>query len=288
MEAVCFICGVQAPFYTRKNAYAYHRCPDCHLIFLHPLPSLKETEGVYDEEYFHGAAKGFGYIDYEKNKKPMKGAFVRSLRFVEKLKTTAAKRLLDIGASTGYLMRLAAERGWETVGIEISSYATSCARKAGSDVHQGTLETVKLPPESFSAITLFDVFEHFRDPLLSLRTCHALLQHGGVLCINTPTADSVWARIFGREWHAILPPEHLFLFNRRNLTRLLRRTGFEVVLTTKIGKKFSLPYILQIASHWRDSAFLKKLADRMSAGVMGRIGIPLNLRDNVFVVARKL
>lgn len=287
MTPHCILCTIPAHFYTQKNTYSLYRCPSCSLIFIHPLPGLKEVESIYTEEYFHGGSKGHGYADYERDKEPMKHVFLRYLDIIEQHNHSKRRRLLDIGASTGYFMRIAQERGWQVTGIELSEYAVKRGQEVGLDVRVGTLETLDIPRCSFDAITMWDVFEHFLDPEASLKTCERLLEPGGVLCINTPTAGSLWARWCGRYWYSLLPPEHIFLFNEQNLTRLLERCGFHVVLATKIGKRFSLPYLFQILYGWQKMSLYKWLARVTSNDTLRRIKIPLNLRDNMFLAARK-
>ena len=283
----CLLCNATAYPYASKNGFDIYRCKQCALIFTYPLPSKEQMEDVYSEDYFSGATGGFGYTDYERDKKPMESGFIRYLEIMEGFIGKDERTLLDVGASTGYFMRLAKNRGWDTTGIEISSYAASKGRESGLNVLEGTLETIDMSHRTFSAITLWDVFEHFPDPKTSIKRCHELLKDDGVLCISTPTSDSLWARAWGKQWNGIMPPEHTFLYNRKNLRTFLEQQNFSIELVTTIGKKFSIAYIFQTAYRWRGKRIYKRIADLLSKGIFGKIWVPLNLRDNIFVVARK-
>jgi len=111
-KSICIICESVPEFYTQKNSYSFYRCTQCGLLMLYPLPSPTTLTAVYDYNYFKGAKKGFGYIDYEKDKQPMRTAFLRMLDIMQKYYEEEKGVLLDIGTGTGYFLRLAQQKGW--------------------------------------------------------------------------------------------------------------------------------------------------------------------------------
>lgn len=280
----CPSCGeTENEEWGNKNGYTLVRCTPCGLIFASPLPS--ETTAVYDEAYFTNG-KGYGYVDYDRDKEPMRHAFELYLEYLENALGRKGK-LLDVGAATGYFMDIAKNRGWEVEGVEISEYAASLGRVKGLLVHTGILENVHLEKESFDVITLFDVIEHVRDPRSVLLEVGRLLRKGGIVAITTPDSGSVWAWAFGQRWHLVVPPEHLTLFNRRNLESLLRRTGLTPLLVTTIGKHFTVPYIFQTLHHWQGLSLWNILARVTNKGFFSKLKIPINLHDTFFILARK-
>ena len=286
MSPVCHICGEAAVLFTKKHEYTFYRCPHCLLIFLHPLPSLASTRTFYSEEYFRGKKPGFGYANYETDKRPMRPAFLAYLAILKEHAPDFGT-LLDVGTSTGYFLKLAKEAGWNALGLEISPYAARIGQEAGLNIQNGTLEEVELPVESLTAITGFDVFEHLLDPHAFLEKAKSLLTYGGLLCINTPTADSLWARFWGKKWQAILPPEHTMLYNSKNIVRILEAHGFEILHLGKIPKRFTLSYIARMIYLWRGWKLFLWLSATLSRSRLRNLSIPLNVRDNVFVLARK-
>ena len=135
---------------------------------------------------------------------------------------------------------------------------------------------------------MWDVLEHVTDPEADIRIIARLLRPGGVIAINTPDSGSLYARVMGKEWHLLVPPEHLHLFSERSITALLRRSGFSVEKVSKIGKSFTLEYVAQTAATWRKSDLLQRLAMFLKRHpIIGRLSIPINLRDNMFIIARK-
>ena len=270
--------------YRTKHACDVHKCSNCGVLFVWPQPEIID---IYEEDYFTGATRGYGYSSYESDKTAMVPTFKRYLSLLSYYAYHAGT-LLDVGAATGLFVRLAKERGWNAHGIDISHFAVQEAQKKGIPVHQGTLTSIPHAYKNIDAITLWDVFEHIRDPHKDLKVIHSLLAPNGLLALNTPDAASLTARLLGPRWHLIIPPEHLFLFTKRALTLLLEKNGFSVIYTGRIGKSFAPSYILSILYGWTKLKALKDIEHRVSGSVVNRIHIPLHLRDNVLFIARKI
>ena len=285
INTACIACGrTLFDFFANKNGFDLYRCRNCRLIFVWPLP--QDSTDLYSSDYFSGAKSGFGYVNYEEDKSAMFKTFEVYLGKIEQF-TPRKGKLLDVGAATGFFVQLAIERGWKASGIEISDYAAKVARQKGLDVMTGTLESVDFDTSSFGVVTLWDVIEHLSDPVSHLKLIYNILEVGGLVAINTPDSASFAARIFGKRWHLLVPPEHLFYFNYRSLLALLRNSGFEVVHISKIGKKFTLQYIFKTLARWQNFFIWKQLTKILAGTRLGTIGIPVNLRDNFFVIAKK-
>lgn len=283
-KSLCPVCGhdINQPW-GNKNKYELVRCNSCGLIFVSPLPS--ETPAIYNENYFSGG-DGHGYVDYDRDKEPMRQAFELYLEHIEKALGRKG-RLLDVGAATGYFLAIAKSRGWEVAGVEISDHAAALGRAKGFNIQTGILENLNLQEQSFDVITLFDVVEHLRDPKATLLEAGRLLKPGGLLVVTTPDSGSVWARVLRSHWHLVVPPEHLVLFSRRNFGVLLKRTGFTPLFFTTIGKHFTLPYIFQTLFHWQGFSFWNTLAKAANRGFFSKFKLPINLHDTFFMIAKK-
>lgn len=287
-KIICPICGSsKIEFFTLKNNYNLYKCADCALVFVWPAPS--NLNKIYNEEYFFKKqAKGdndFGYVDYDKDKEPMKEIFIGYLKQLEKL--TADRKIFDVGTATGYFLDLAKSRGWETAGIEISPCAAKIARNRGHEIFEGLPLDLKIE-KKFGSVTMWDVLEHLAEPKKYLEAINAILQEDGLLAINTIDKKSWWAMFWGKRWHSIIPPEHLFYYSRKNLEILLRKSGFEILKIRKIGKKFSLAYIFKILYNWQKLRVWNKLAGYFDGNFWRKFNIPLNLGDNIFIIARKI
>lgn len=299
----CMVCGgVLHKPYADKNGYHMRKCAACGLVSVFPLPKDDESAAVYAKDYFSGASKGFGYVDYDADKEAMRPVFVRYLAHIERLLPSAKAgaagsragsgksvgRLMDIGAATGFFVALANGRGWEASGIEISEYAAGLARSRGLDVKTGTLDGfAAFPAGSFDLVTMWDVIEHMPDPSKDLARAWDLLKKGGLLAINTPDSGSLYARIMGSRWHLLVPPEHIWYFNRKSLKSLLDENGFEALEIGCVGKLFTLEYVLHTLYRWQKLGLWRSLLSYAEKHAVGKLAVPINLRDNMFVLARK-
>ena len=280
----CPICATPSAFSFSKSGYAIFRCPGCDFRFVHPPPS--DTSHLYGEDYFHGASRGFGYVNYEEDKVAMRSFFLVILDAIE-YNLPSRGRLLDVGAATGFFLKLAAERGWAVAGLEVSDYAVRIAERSGLPVAQGTLEAARFPDNFFDAVVLLDVIEHVAEPGRLVAQVSRLLRPGGVVAINTPDTASWWARVLAERWHAYCPPEHLSYFNRSNLSRLLEASGFTVVFTVTLPKRFTPAYVFSMLHRWQGLRVWRCLEQAFKASRLNRLSLPLNLRDNFFLIARK-
>ena len=279
--SACYICGKDARRGGEKNGHALFRCSLCGFLFVSPLPP--SVADIYGKDYFVGAKKGFGYVDYDTDKGPMIPTFKKYLQLIREV-LDGEGALLDVGAATGFFVSLAREAGFDASGVELSGHAASRARERGLDVRRGTLADIS---GTYDVITMLDLIEHVPYPRADVRKAALLLRPGGILAINTPDAGSLLARLMGLKWHLIVPPEHLYYFNRKNIGLLLEQEKFDVVLDTTIGKSFTLPYVLITLHKWTKVSLFARLASMIARMPLSRISIPLNLRDNMFILARK-
>lgn len=280
---MCPVCAGSARHLYTKDGFAVARCVTCQTLFIEDPPH--DTSALYDELYFFGDESAVGYGSYDDEKEAMRATFERCLDLISNYQSSGA--LYDVGAATGYFLALARSRGFRVSGIDVSAVAAHEAQKKGIEVATGTLESTPHNSTSFDVVTLFDVLEHVSQPSALIEKIADMLAPGGILMGCTPDSMSTAARIMGKHWHLLVPPEHLVLLNDRSLRLLLSKHGFETLWTGRLTKRFSLPYILQTASRWLRIPLLSRAGSALRSTMFGRFAIPLDLRDNVFFLARK-
>jgi len=220
---VCPLCGGRSSRWLVKNALPLERCASCDNRFLPPAEIPADLESLYTAEYFTGGV-ATGYPTYQQDAPMLARNFAERIRRIGRWR--APGRILDVGAAYGYFVKAAREAGWQASGIELApEVAREAERLAGAPVIAGDFLRAPLDP-GYDVITMFDVIEHVRDPLAWLTRARELLAPGGLLVIETGDVASRWARLLGRHWYFLDPPQHLFYFTGEGLAALLARAGF--------------------------------------------------------------
>lgn len=283
----CAVCNSDAKKYLQKDGYTYYRCLRCKLIFLPHAPSAEQLVAFYGEQYFQAPRKMVGayrctYDDYAKTP-VFKTPFYRFL--LRQIRQLGANTVLDVGAAYGGFVEFLNHSGLVAEGIEISPFAAATARSLGNTVHTGSLEfhAEKMDWKNrFDAICLLDVFEHLHDYHKAMNGLQTLLKNDGALLIVTPSTKSISAKILGRKWYQLLPPQHTRLFHHENITVFLAQYGFQVIRIEYVKKNFSVKYFLHIFSGWSGIQlpnFLRRW--------FGNILFTFPLRDNMMIIAKK-
>ncbi len=278
-------CGGSAFFNNTLRKFDFYDCSFCSLRFVHPRYL---DEDIYDKDYFDGASHGFGFSNYEEDKTASSSYLSFILRRIRKLASSKDLTLLDIGAANGFFVSLASNNGFESKGIELSEEAVNWALRLGRDVKKTSIEEFRAE-ESFDVVTILDVLEHLTEPREALQMISGFLNQNGILVLNVPDRSSVFARICGYRWHAYLPPEHWFYFNRKSISELLEQTGFRVVEAGNLSKSFTVSYILKTISNSpqfpKPARFVADITLKLLGSRSHKIKLKVPLYDNLYVIA---
>ena len=137
-------------------------------------------------------------------------------------------RVLDIGCSTGSLLADLKKRGWETVGIEIGGLQAEYGKlKKNLDIRSLPLEENNFPPSCFNVVLASHLIEHLNNPAALAAEVHRILVPGGYFFVTTPNIDGFQARLFKSRWRSAIF-DHLYLFSKGTLTRLLEEKNFAI------------------------------------------------------------
>lgn len=251
------------------------RCPSCGHMQLEPMPDASLLEHAYTD------AASEAYLREEA------GQRVTARRALEQIEAHRSDcgSVVDLGCWTGFLLAEAGDRGWRTLGVEPSEFASTYARdRLGLEVLTGDLFSVPLPRSSFDAVTLGDVIEHLIAPGKALDEIRELLTFNGILWMALPDSGSFLARRMGRRWWSVLPT-HVQYFTRASISTLLDRHGFEVLQISTAPKAFTIGYYLSRIAGYSPTAerLLSRAAGRLS--IADCIWAP-DFHDRMAVVAR--
>jgi SAM-dependent methyltransferase len=251
------------------------RCRSCGLGSAHV--SAFDPAAYYTSDYFRGGHAD-GYADYLGAEPVLRHEFARSVAFVRRYQP--AGRLLELGCAYGFFLMEAASH-YDAIGIELAKGAADHARRAGLNVLQGAAdETTLARIDPVDIVVLFDVIEHLPKPRETLASCARRLTRNGIIILTTGDFGSPLARIMGRRWRLMTPPQHLWFFTRESMQRLATGLGLRVEHIDRPWKLVPLSLML---------FQLQRMLGRSTRSVAGasHIGVPVNLFDTMRVVLRK-
>ena len=259
------------------------RCPGCGHRQTDPMPADDELGRAYA-----GAASQ----DYVEEESGQRETARRALGQIEQHLAPdpdngagRARRLLDLGCWVGFLLAEARERGWETLGVEPSQFASAYARdELGLEVLTGELLSAELQLGHYDAVVMGDVIEHLPRPDQALDRMAALLRPGGLAWMALPDAGSLVARGLGRRWWSVIPT-HVQFFTRDSIRALLERRGWTVLEIATAPKAFSVRYYLERIGGYSPLGARLLVRGARAAGVADRMWAP-DFRDRMAVIAR--
>ena len=254
----CPLCGGALRPWFRKQDRTMVRCASCRFISVtEGLKVNADGISIYeaDENIFLDDVNTDYYLD-ESNMMSARAKLDWVHGFVPE-----SARLLDVGANFGHFLK-AAEGSYKAVGLELSPQAVAFSR-ANFNVDNRTASLYE-PPEDlhgpFDIVTCWDVIEHVPDAVAAIRNLSQLVRPGGYLFISTPDAQSLVARITGRYWHYLDPVQHISLFGRNNLAKLLETHGLAVEGIRSFGHYYRVRYIAERLLQLHGESWLRPAA----------------------------
>ncbi len=169
--------------------------------------------------------------------------FDNALKYVEKFTKGNKGKIYDIGTAGGSFLQAAKKRGWEVYGTEPNKWLCDwCKENYNITIQQGDLFSNPFDSNFFDVVTLWDVLEHVPDPTKNLNDIKRILKPEGLLIVNYPDIGSWLSKLMGRKWIFLLSV-HLFYFDRRTITRMLNKVGFDVIKIKPHFQTLSLGYL---------------------------------------------
>lgn len=225
---------------------------------------LKARSMDYGPDYFLGEYEsqyGKSYLDDEANLRRlarsrldwMESVIVSSRHTVDW--PAEGPDLLEIGSATGFFLDEAKERGFRTLGVEISGFASEFARNRGHSVIQSSFVSADLmravaellPPSPLSQsqargpgsenqrpagldlIAAFYTLEHFPDQQLAFKRISQLMKPGGILLLALPSYHGPLFRCGPEKWLATHPSDHFADYSPESLALTLHRYGLKLL-----------------------------------------------------------
>jgi SAM-dependent methyltransferase len=122
----------------------------------------------------------------------------------------AGTRLLDVGCGSGLALQLAAARGAQPSGLDVSPGLLRIARERlpKADLHEGDMEALPFADSAFDAVIGVNAFQFAGDPERALREAARVLHPAGCLVASLfAVPERSQATIVHRAMNGLLPPE---------------------------------------------------------------------------------
>ena len=237
----CRICrSAVRPGYS-VNGCRLEVCDHCGFVQVAERPDARALEAIYQAAYFSHAK----YADL--NTQAAENA--RRLDLMRRFLPETGARILDAGCGSGDFLA-AASALYRVSGFDISAAAIDITRQRLPHIDgrlwAGTFEALPGAADApYQAICLWDVIEHLWDPADACRRLLDMLEPGGYLFVSTPNIGAPLARIMGRYWAFMTPPEHLSFFTRQAMGILfVERLGQKLVDWSTRGKRVNMGFLL--------------------------------------------
>lgn len=252
----CFVCGSQLQYSIRRNdGYKYFHCSNCDLVLSSPAPKNKEIRDFYlrflfrkpaEEKYFSKQVKEI-CLDVKK--------IIRDIRGYKKL--SERPTLLDCGGGTGFYSYAFYRNGFEVTLIDIDKSACDYAKKWFPNCFEVVEGDFSIPVPSikkYDIIFVNQFIEHLVDINTFLANIKKAVKKGGIVIFTTPNQKCkefyfrpFWLYYYLRKtsnnpiplksfiiflkkpWICCDPPRHIYSFNEKNFTILLKKNGFDII-----------------------------------------------------------
>jgi 2-polyprenyl-3-methyl-5-hydroxy-6-metoxy-1,4-benzoquinol methylase len=197
----------------------YARCRECSSYFQSPMPDLNQLSGFYPANYH----------SFDTDSILSKLKHRQRLRRLRSFVGSDAITLLDYGCGSGaFIKGLARHMPHGTFyGYDINSTDVKEVLAEGRVILlKGSFDYLLNELPLCDVITLNHVIEHLPDPHTVLSTLRQKLKPDAVIEGQTPAADSLEQRVFGKQWSGFHAPRHTVVFSRKGLMKILKRAGF--------------------------------------------------------------
>lgn len=240
---VCYICGGTSHSKrgsARDNAALDAlECDACGLVFLSSAQHIHATH--YEQSAMHGEQP----LPVDTWLREAAADDERRFKFLQQM--LIGKKTLDFGCGAGGFLLKARTMASAVEGVEPELRLQAHFAQSQLKVHKRLDDITASESARFEMITAFHVLEHLPDPRTTLINLCALLAKEGELVIEVPNSDDALLTLYESEPFSRFTywSQHLFLFNRRTLSELIRQAGLQLRWLKQVQR-----YPLSNHLHW--------------------------------------
>lgn len=222
----CYLCGSKQ-YIIRSGSVRDNpeikiiECVMCGLVYLSSFNHIKKDH--YEESGMHDGPE----TDVHAWLKETQSDDERRYQFLKEQMSN--KSILDFGCGAGGFIEYAKHSARKVAGIEIEKALQPSFKKRGLNVFSN-LEAALENANKWDLITALHVVEHLSDPIKTLKELSSLLNEDGRLIVEVPSSDDALLTLYQNEpfQNFTYWSQHLFLFNAKTLTDLVKQTGLKI------------------------------------------------------------
>ncbi|MEX1052316.1 MAG: class I SAM-dependent methyltransferase [Patescibacteria group bacterium] len=139
-------------------------------------------------------------------------------------------KVLDIGCSSGILLKLLNELGFEVFGIEPNYKAyLEAKKKLGSAVFNGDLNKyINKNKHKYDVIIYNHVLEHIKNPRVELVMAQKILRKDGLFVFGLPNTSNIIFLLRKKFWESVMANEHIWHFSKSQFINLLSKLKIDI------------------------------------------------------------
>ena len=244
--------------------YRIVRCANCGLIRSDPVLEESELARLYAQSH----------VTYARESGFAGDTYARYLREILPLAPVRG-RLLEIGCGSGFFLERALDLGFSEVsGVEPSRDAVEAASPRVRDsIRLDGFRDGLFPERHFSVVCGFQIFDHLAYPNQTLQACRRVLRPGGLIFFIHHDAGAWTHRLLG-ERSPIIDVEHIYLYDRRTMARILAKNGFDVLRVFRVRNRYPIDYWTRMAP--LPAGLKSRLLPRLRNSTLGRLTVAWN------------
>jgi len=223
-----------------KKKHEVIKDPEYGYLRLEPIPTQKEVEKYYAQEFYSSNYQMFNDSSLEVQKEEQEFTDSRWNAIYDTCVKHFGKNknlsLFDIGFGFAQALLFFKKKGFEVSGLEPCAEGVEYAKSKGLDVYQSGIEDFsKIGDKRYDVVTLINVLEHLRDPVkILIEIKEKLLKKNGLLVIDVPNDFNDFQTVANKEHNLnewwVCPPNHINYFSFDSLSKLLAQCGYKVLV----------------------------------------------------------
>ncbi len=195
-------------------------------------------------------------------------------------------RILEIGCGNGFFLDKLYQKGIiDVFGVEpAKDMVLRAPTRIRNNITNDIFKKNQFPKNTFDIVCSFHTLDHVTDPNMFVSEVSQVVKRGGSVLFVVHDTNGLSVKLFG-EKSPIFDIEHIFLFNKKTLTRLCTNNGFSTTNVFSVVNTYPLSYWIHM------SPFPAKLKHPLLQFLHNykRIDISVPIpAGNIAIIARKV